>query len=329
MTNIAFFNHTLCYRGTSKAIYNYMLALNTSFSDIKLFYIFLKNDSGNRLGFALHLLQLGVELIPISSYEDLKTIGYSFDFLYHVTSAEPSQLTWLKHSRCRSTFIHQVGYQPPDYSSSDHFAYTSYWQSFYFTNGSAPVLPYIVNPPSRDSIPSALSARERFGIPNDALVLGRHGGADTWNLPFASAVVNKAVSERPDLWFIFVGTPRFTSHERVLFLNSITSMQELEYFFSASDSMIHSRWEGETFGMACAEFLIRGKPIITWSESREQNHLFLAGRSAITYNNPSDLYRLFLDLDKKYISHKSSLINTDLLSKYSSNVVVENFRRYF
>jgi len=316
MLNLGFFNHTLCYRGTSKAIYNYMAAILMAKENTCLYYIFLKQEKGNRLGFALHLLELGVNILPVENYEQLINISSMFNFLYHVTSADKSGLDWFKRIRSESTLIHQVGYQQPEYSLSRHFAYTSYWQSFFFTNGSASVLPYIISSP-RLGLQDHTKLRSVLGIPESALVLGRHGGSDTWNLPFASEAVERAVSQRSDLWFIYVGTPKFSSHERIIFLDSISSLHKLEYFFNACDAMIHARWEGETFGMACAEFLIRGKPIITWSESREQNHLFLAGRSVITYNTGEDLYTTLITINKNYIFHKSSLINHSQFEMYS------------
>ena len=327
MRKLAFFNHTLCYRGTTKAIFNYMLALPKAFENISLHYIFIKDDPGNRFGFARHLLDNGIEICGVSTYSELSEMSNSFDFLYHVTSADSQGLDWFKQIKSRSTLIHQVGYQPPEYNLSNHFAYTSYWQSYNFTNGSASVLPYII-PPPMGSLDALHDLRSTLGIPKNDLVLGRHGGGDTWNLRFASSAVDRSVRSRSDLWFVFVGTPRFCNHERVIFLDSITSLQELERFFTACDAMIHARWEGETFGMACAEFLSRKKPIITWSESREQNHIFLSGRSAITFNSESDLLHVLLSLNKDYLHHKASLINLQLLDMYRPEVIVEQFRKY-
>lgn len=304
-----------------------MLALPEVFEGISLHYIFTRDDPGNRFGFARYFLDNGVEIDHVTSYSELAEKSGSFDFLYHVTSADPQGLEWFKQMRSRSTLIHQVGYQPPEYKVSKHFAYTSFWQSYNFTNGAASVLPYII-PPAVPGADSLDDLRCTLDIPKDALVLGRHGGSDTWNLRFACSAVERAVHSRHDLWFIFVGTPRFTSHERVIFLDSKSSLEELEGFFAACDAMIHARWEGETFGMACAEFLRRRKPIITWSESREQNHIFLAGRSAITYNSESDLLQILLSLDKDYLAHKGSLINMKLIEMHRPEIIVELFRRY-
>ena len=321
MKKVLFYNNTLCHRGTSKAIYLYAKSLYSLSSDIKICYAFNRSERGNKFGFALHLLDLGVELLGVSSHVDILNISHHFNLIYYVSSSSENELSWLKQSASNATLLHQVGFQAPIFCSSFQFAYTSYWQSFYFTNGEAPVLPYIIDTPNKNCVSQA-DVRLKLGIPREAIVLGRHGGADTWNLPFASKVVEQAVNYKKDLYFIFAGTPQFSKHDQIIFLNEISSLVRLEDYLVACDAMIHARWEGETFGMACAEFLVRNKPIITWSESREQNHIFLAGRSAITYNNELDLLNVFLNLSNDYIRHKKTLINQHLLDLYS----IENVR---
>ena len=48
--------------------------------------------------------------------------------------------------------------------------------------------------------------REEFGIPKDSLVLGRHGGWDTFSLPFTYNSISRALENRSDLWFVFLNT---------------------------------------------------------------------------------------------------------------------------
>ena len=41
--------------------------------------------------------------------------------------------------------------------------------------------------------------------------------------------------------------------------------------------MIHARQEGESFGIAVGEFSFCNKPVITYSQSPEKNHLVTLG----------------------------------------------------
>ena len=50
-------------------------------------------------------------------------------------------------------------------------------------------------------------------------------------------------------------------------------------FVNASDCMIHARARGETFGLAIAEFSIRNKPIIAYSNPPEKAHLDILGKN--------------------------------------------------
>jgi hypothetical protein len=120
-----------------------------------------------------------------------------------------------------------------------------------------------------------------------------------------------------------MNTPEFTEkNERIIFLEGTHDGLMLDRFFAACDAMLHARWEGETFGMACAEFLFRQKPIITWSESRERNHILMADRSLISYNGSSDLNVLLRGLSRDYLTHKSNLIDMSrLISLYSPEAV--------
>ena len=110
-------------------------------------------------------------------------------------------------------------------------------------------------------------------------------------------------------------------------MNGTHDNKEREVYLSACDAMLHSRWEGETFGLACAEFLIRKKPILTWSESRERNHFLMAENSVITFNNYSDLLITLKAVDKKYLAHKATLIPDWISTRYSQENIAQNFIR--
>ena len=165
----------------------------------------------------------------------------------------------------------------------------------------------MVNPPSNDE-PTKREAREKLGIPINNIVLMRHGGFDTWNLPFASKAINDSLNFRKDISYIFLNTPKFIEHENVRFFEGTDKQSIVNTLISAADAMIHARWEGETFGLACSEFLIRKKPIITWAGSRERNQILMSDNSVITYNEYIDLLQLLKHITKDYLEAKANLI---------------------
>ena len=56
-------------------------------------------------------------------------------------------------------------------------------------------------------------------------------------------------------------------------------------FVNTSDFMIHGRARGETFGLAIAEFSIRNKPIIAFSNPPEKAHLEILGEKCLIYKD--------------------------------------------
>ena len=50
--------------------------------------------------------------------------------------------------------------------------------------------------------------------PKDALVIGRNGGSDTFDIPFVKQAIQTVLNERKDIWFIFQLTDKFIEHER-------------------------------------------------------------------------------------------------------------------
>ena len=63
-------------------------------------------------------------------------------------------------------------------------------------------------------------------------------------------------------------------------------------FLATCDAMLHARLHGETFGLAVGEFAVLGKPVITFSESRERAHLEMLGKQALLYRNAGELVEI-------------------------------------
>jgi len=178
----------------------------------------------------------------------------------------------------------------------DRYAYVSPWLSQWMSLGRAPWVPHIVDP-----CPAAQDLRSALGIPAGSTVLGRHGGADSFDLGFAKAEVIRAVRDRKDLWVLFLGTERFPlpkAMERIVFLPATVDPSEKATFLEACDGMIHARKRGETFGLAVAEFACLGKPVLTWARSLESFHLESLGQGHPRYRDASELRRLLAHFQK-------------------------------
>ncbi|MEM7202250.1 MAG: hypothetical protein AAF628_18415 [Planctomycetota bacterium] len=149
-----------------------------------------------------------------------------------------------------------------------------------------PVVPHMIHLDDGDGT----NLRAELGIPPHAVVLGRHGGPSTFDLPFVHATVSELVKHRDDLWFLMWNTQPFCPpHPRIVHLPPTPDPRFKVRFIDACDAMLHARREGETFGLAVGEFSVRGKPVLTWGGSSDRHHLDVLGDRAIVYHEVEDL----------------------------------------
>jgi glycosyltransferase involved in cell wall biosynthesis len=135
--------------------------------------------------------------------------------------------------------------------------------------------------------------RKELGILSTARVFGRHGGADTFDIPFVQKLVGRHAKAHPSDHFIFLNTREFLPPAdrpaNIHFLAGTADPDRKAAFLESCDAMLHARSNGETFGLAVGEFAVRGKPVITYGKSRERAHLEMLGREALVYQNEQDL----------------------------------------
>ncbi len=193
-------------------------------------------------------------------------------------------------SRASRTAVHEVFkfFHP----HGDFYAYVSKWLSQEMTGGRYPAVPHIVDLPK----PHA-DLRAELGIPKDAFVVGRHGAIDQFNVPFAPRAIEAALERRKNLWFLFLNTARFTTHERVVHLPATPDRQAIADFVASCDAGINARYVGETFGLAIAEFLVQDKPALVWAGGRDRNHLALVDDPRFVYETRRDLVQKLCDLE--------------------------------
>jgi hypothetical protein len=154
-------------------------------------------------------------------------------------------------------------------------------------NTSFPVLPYMITLPSHDE-----NLRETLNIPENAIVFGRYGGKESFDIQFVHDVIKNIVNIRKDIYFLFMNTNVFCKHSNIIHLTGTSDMHFKRKFINTCDALIHARERGETFGLTCGEFSICKKPVITWINSRENEHLLILKNQAVTYTSFYDLHNI-------------------------------------
>jgi len=190
----------------------------------------------------------------------------------------------------------------------DAYAYVSPWLSEVMAYGKAPWVPHMVRL-ADDEVDFRTGGGERkaegelcpgLAIPSEATVCGRHGGDDSFDIPWAQATVVEAARKNPNIWFLFLNTREFRGAvglPNIRFLPATADPLLKRRFINTCDVMLHARQRGETFGLSCLEFATLGKPVLTYVDSPERAHLEILGEAAVGYRNAQELRELLCNLD--------------------------------
>jgi hypothetical protein len=173
---------------------------------------------------------------------------------------------------------------------------------------------------------SKVGLRENLGISTKARVFGRHGGWDTFNIPFVREAVVRHARKNPEDHFVFLNTESIREAEKlsnIHYLPATIDPAEKAKFLATCDAMLHARWHGETFGLAVGEFAVLGKPVITFTESRERAHLEMLGNQALPYSYHGELAKIL----REFHPHRTQGTQYEIFA--DPKVVMEFFRKKF
>jgi hypothetical protein len=189
--------------------------------------------------------------------------------------------------------VFSVGHAVFDYNRpfGNVWAYISRWLAYHASGGRCGYVPYIVEMPEADG-----NLREGLGIPEDATVIGRYGGMGQFDIPFVHRAVMDVLEKRKDIYFLFANTQVFGTHERIIYVPVIHSPEEKARFIATCDYMLHARYGGESFGLAMAEFLLLGCPVMCWAGGSDRNHLAMQPNKELIYRTYGDLHRLLMSV---------------------------------
>ena len=150
--------------------------------------------------------------------------------------------------------------------------------------------------------------RKDLNIPESAIVFGRHGGGDTFDIPFVKNTILKILQSRNDVYFIFCEKPMIlkdVTHERIIYLEPFSDTRIKRKFINTCDAMIHGCSLGESFGLSILEFSYCNKPVITWNGgSLHKQHLANLNTKAVTYSNENELFRILKEYERENYINK-------------------------
>ncbi len=198
----------------------------------------------------------------------------------------------------------------------DIYFYVSEWLSKAASGGKHPFVPHMISLPD-----TKLNFRNYLSIPEDAVVFGRYGSFNTFDIEFAKKAVIDIAEKYKNIYFLFMNTERFvTGRNNVIFLNGSSDLIIKTGFINTCSAMLHARERGETFGIAVGEFSIKNKPVLTFAGSPERSHLEILGDTAVKYSNYTELYNAIASFPDYFDKNK----NYDMYSKDFNPAAVMN-----
>ncbi|CTQ51546.1 hypothetical protein LP7551_00058 [Roseibium album] len=300
-------------RGMSVALYDYALgAQNILGHEAVVFYSEALSNAD-----VVAKFKKSLKLIPVPDDVDGRTVSEPFqlDFCYFIRDGRERALRITADRKgIHAVFRH---FEP----HGDVYAYVSDWLAEWMTGGLAPAVPHIVDLPDAEG-----TLRPALNIPEDAFVVGRYGGFDQFNVPFAHEAVAEALGQRSNLYFLFVNTEKFVDHPRALFLPPVVRQVEKVRFIASCDAGLNAKKIGESFGLAIAEFLMFGKPVFSWAGGMDQNHIAMSPKREWLYRTRRELLELLTNYEPN--DHDAELSRRSV-DQYRPQAVMKRFDDVF
>jgi hypothetical protein len=292
MKNVAFLSNKLTLRGTEVAIYDYAhynetllgnksIIITRDYEQIKHEYDVDKQ--------AYDKFKERFDVFYYNSQPDIDKIvlEHKITHLFIINAGEDdglfsSHCVTIIHCVFVVTQPHGDVYTPIGETINQRFG-TNY-----------PVTPFMVTLPECHE-----NLRSDLGIPENAIVFGRYGGKESFNIKYVHEAIRNIVQHRDDVYFLFMNTHPFYQHKNIIHLPGTSDMISKRKFINTCDALIHARTEGETFGLACGEFSICKKPVITYGGSIEREHLLILKDKAVIYNTQEEVLDILQTFTKE------------------------------
>ena len=291
MKRIGFLIEEFNIRGSGIAIYDYAHYNETLLGNKSI--LLSPGYKGDEMAFKKFSIRF-----PIVFYKDLKesVIENNIDILYMIVygrKQDSEKYTKSLEGVCK-TVVHCVF----DCSEPHGDVYAAVSKTLAGKFGCNKYVNHMISHyPSKDGS----NYRKQLGIPEDAIVFGRYGGMDTFNLRWSFDLIRKIVRERKDVYFLFMNTPVIDNHPQIIYLNPTTDIDEKNKFIMTCDANIVFEVLGHTFGMVCGEFGINNKPSIVYNEDHIWNraHIDILGDDGIYFKNYDELWNILNNFEKK------------------------------
>lgn len=164
-----------------------------------------------------------------------------------------------------------------------------------------PVLPHIIHLPTSNG-----SLHEELGIPKDAVVFGRYGGFNEFDIEYVKPIIHSFAQRHPKVIFLFMNTRPFSNLPNIIHVPCNVDILFKCKFLNTIQYFLHARVDGETFGLSIGEASFYKKTILSSQhngiEGRpyDMAHFDILKDKVIIYNE-TNLYQILEVLAEKRI----------------------------
>ena len=312
MLKVGFYLRELNFRGIANSIFIYAKNNQTILKNKSI--IFYNSTALDNKTEAIKEFKKKFKTIKISSLSELEKINkiLKLDYIYFQRDGAKDEI--VNNSK---NIIHAVFPQNPFQYHGSNYAFISKWLSKTCSNNKYPFAPLPVQ-----LLKNNQNLRNKLKIPKNAKVFGYHGGETSFDLIFVRDAIKKIVKQNKNIYFLFMNIGKFFNHKKVIFIKGTFNQTQKVKFINTCDVMLHARSLGESFGLSCAEFAIKNKPILTYGYCRQRAHFEICKKNIIPYYSYTDLNKKILNFkkNKKYISK-------NLKSELSEKKTIKIFKK--
>lgn len=311
---IAFYSNQLGERGTEIALYDYAYFNKTLLKNDSII-IYNRNHPWNNSD-VIEKFTKKFNVYEISNdgnVEELDTIlsEQGCDIIYMILYG-----TTIKIPTAAKVCIHAV-FTCVDRPFGDVYASIAPWTNN--NNGRYAYVPHMINLPDTSE-----NMRGLLNIPEDAIVYGRYGGFNEFNIEYVHEIVYKVAKNNPSIYFLFANTNRFCEPlVNIIHLDAIIDLTEKVKFINTCDAMLWGRKNGEIFSCSMGEFSIKNKPIIC-TQIGDLGHVKILGDNAYWYTE-SNLEAILTGFNKE----ESSKRDWNAYKTYTPEHVMQKFKEVF
>jgi len=309
---IAFHSNQLGIRGTEVALYDYALGNRDILGNESIIISDANAD--------LTTLDKFKTQFPVYLYNNFNEVEQivkkeGVDAIYYI-KAGFNDGKLVKNAKNLVHTVFQVN-QP----HGDKYAFIAQWLSKKMSNNNDNFIPHILSLPDVKS-----NYREFIGIPEDAVVFGRHGGYTDFDYEWTYSIIEKVAEENPNIYFLFLNTKEFCkSLPNIIHIAPTYDLDIKTSFINTCDALLHGRRKGEIFSLTIGEFLHQDKAVISCPQGEDEGHVVMLQDKGIWYNNPEELYKILSTFKRTQPEgyYKS------LIKEYTPENVMNRFKKVF